>query len=916
MFLATSRLSAETNTWVEDSFTDFADGRLDGGGQNLYVSHDGHVRTIHRFDLNDDGYIDLIFNSTHDSRFFVPATAGFVDVNRRAMTSELTVEGSKRIVLADLNGDDYPEAVFCPNYSGLQNKRRFLPILWGGKDGWPARRSGSPLPVHDASDVAVCDLNADGHPDVATLNGEAWLPGQPSGNIIRIYWGSSEGYLRTRLKDFGVAEAHEIEAGDFDGDGHRDLVISQAGGHPTRVALLVSSSTPSEKGPRRVDTQVNNGEVRSLKVADLNGDEKVDLIFVSASSDLVYLTPSIVDSTRTVPAFPASHIECGDLDGDGHQDLVLTDFTIARAGGGEATGAAGQGGDTVRILWGAADGFSKERVRALTIPNASAAAIGDLDSDGHSDLVVAVYQGETTLKGESVLYFGSGGRELERAAHGFACEGATDVAIVQGTGLLPPRAVFANSLGGTLYEEVPLQLYWGGPDGFDPENVISIPFRSGYESSSADLNLDGFTDLIALNSQHGGALEDPYGGANIFWGSENGFDFEQRRTVVSERLLGTSNVADLNRDGYLDLIFGVFDQYEGQPIPLIIRYGSSEGFRQEDRVTIPSPGRSIGSICADFNKDEWLDIAVSSYYADRARIFWGSSQGFASERQTELAVVAPIGIETADLNGDDHLDLIVGSYRDPLTEGHDMGSTIFYGSADGFRHWEAQRLPGWAPVGHCVADFDADGFLDLFVPHYLGEKTRERIPAYLYWGSRDGFHPRRRTPLICDSSDDALAADFNRDGRLDLAVVCHSKDGSHYTDSLIFYNDGERFANPKITPLPTHGPHWMWLQDMGHIYHRRWEQAYESSVRKLERGYASGTLTYAADVPAGTRIGFAVRSAKTRPALNEKDWRALTDGSFHLNAADRHLQYRATLYSDNGDRYPVLDRVSVALSPQ
>ena len=59
--------SSQAQTWVEDTYEDFADGRLDASGQNIYVSRSGSVRTIHRFDINQDGFIDVIFNSTHDS---------------------------------------------------------------------------------------------------------------------------------------------------------------------------------------------------------------------------------------------------------------------------------------------------------------------------------------------------------------------------------------------------------------------------------------------------------------------------------------------------------------------------------------------------------------------------------------------------------------------------------------------------------------------------------------------------------------------------------------------------------------------------------------------------------------------------------------------------------------------------------
>ena len=79
----------QAETWVEDSYADFADGRLDASGQNVYVSRDGKVRTIHRFDLNDDGHLDLIFNSTHDEYSYIPAAMCTVTRNRQVSQSPL-----------------------------------------------------------------------------------------------------------------------------------------------------------------------------------------------------------------------------------------------------------------------------------------------------------------------------------------------------------------------------------------------------------------------------------------------------------------------------------------------------------------------------------------------------------------------------------------------------------------------------------------------------------------------------------------------------------------------------------------------------------------------------------------------------------------------------------------------------------
>jgi hypothetical protein len=61
-----SRQSEPALAWVEDTFEDFRDGQFSGSGQNLYATKRGAIKTVHRFDLNSDGYIDLTYNSSHD----------------------------------------------------------------------------------------------------------------------------------------------------------------------------------------------------------------------------------------------------------------------------------------------------------------------------------------------------------------------------------------------------------------------------------------------------------------------------------------------------------------------------------------------------------------------------------------------------------------------------------------------------------------------------------------------------------------------------------------------------------------------------------------------------------------------------------------------------------------------------------
>ena len=107
-------------TWIEDSFKDFSDGIFDASGQNIYASLDGKIRTINRFDMNEDGWIDLLFPSTHNRYHFIPATLASVSPDRQVQASDLEVEGSIQAAVSDLNKDGYPDVVFCPNNSGIQ----------------------------------------------------------------------------------------------------------------------------------------------------------------------------------------------------------------------------------------------------------------------------------------------------------------------------------------------------------------------------------------------------------------------------------------------------------------------------------------------------------------------------------------------------------------------------------------------------------------------------------------------------------------------------------------------------------------------------------------------------------------------------------------------------------------------------
>jgi hypothetical protein len=105
----------------------------------------------------------------------------------------------------------------------------------------------------------------------------------------------------------------------------------------------------------------------------------------------------------------------------------------------------------------------------------------------------------------------------------------------------------------------------------------------------------------------------------------------------------------------------------------------------------------------------------------------------------------------------------------------------------------------------------------------------------------------------------------------------------------------------------------MWNTDMGEIYNRKWEQVYTSDIFMWNKKRSGGTISYKAEMPHGTKLKFEVRSAASKNLLNQAAWQPIESGNFKVNESNSCLQYRAIFVSDNGDRYPVLDSVSIAL---
>jgi hypothetical protein len=926
----------------QSTFGEFMQGTLGNGGANLYVSREGRVEVINKRDLNRDGFVDVLFSAGHDvlsgtdafiywgshnytsllpalwkERPLAQVALGLADGN--AAVTRLPAFGGGRSVIADLNRDGYPEIVFCNyihNYPGVRSAF----VYWGGRDGYSVQRR-TELPTSWAAGVAAIDLNGDGFPELVFANEGVEAGAEeisPEGDYDSfIYWGSATGFDAMHPGRLPTRGAVDAAAGDFDGDGHVDLAFLNNSPKAKELQIFFGGS-PAFRDARSQVLPVE--AATSVRAGDLNADGRADLVVTTSSTRFFFEQaagkkapqqaaeifcggPDGFDATRTVrlPTYSARDSWIQDLNGDGWADLV---FANASDGATPEVNSF--------VYAGSKDGFSADRRTELPTLGAAGVTAADLNGDGHPDLIFANSNNRETYDVPSYIYWGSASGYAPYMRSDLQSFGAVSVntADLDRDGKLDVLLVnqYSGKVGG-----VSSHIFWGNPHHYYSTALMtSLAGEGSYGTATADLNGDGWPDLVITNSY----IDVAY----LYWGGADGFSPQRRQELPAPRSW-TCSVADLNKDGYLDLVFT--NQVDDRHVGTIL-WGSKDGYSETGRTVLQLGNRrSLSNVVADLNRDGYLDLVFPDEYFGELQIWWGSADGYSPSR-TWLAPVSAGAVKLADLNGDGHLDFVVTGSFDPKKKSYDTQTRIFWGTPGGtpsFAH--VVNLEAHGAIECAISDLNRDGQLDLVLSNYMSDTTRS-LPLYIYWGRKGGVYSNsNRTDLPAESSAGVQTVDLNQDGYPDIVIHNHLKDGDHAINSYIYWNGPQGFDPARRTELPNFGPHASQMVDAGHLYTRRLEEQYESAPLEVPPGRRVGGLAWTGDLPRRTALKLQLRTAATRAGLSKATWTgAAGKGSFFdrptpqlqpFAGSPRWIQYRVTFTSSDGGDWPVLADVTLAL---
>ena len=599
----------------------------------------------------------------------------------------------------------------------------------------------------------------------------------------------------------------------FNGDGLLDVTVVNRYSPGTLLIGSVSVLSGRFDGQFTLSsTQQTTGGTNWATEADFNNDRHPDIAAVNDDSVIIFMGDGNggFNVNATIPTgFNSVHVIAEDMTGDGNPDIVVTQQYI------------GQSSGRVILLRGNGAGAFTPMTPSPVAQSPIGATTGDFDGDGIPDVVTT-----STLTGNVSFLKGLGdGNFAPRVNSGIGASGSSFVAAADfdRDGQLD-LAVTSEDIGKSLlilhgYGDGTFSVAGSRITGSDPRNpvlcdfdrngwtdiavpnqgsssvsvlynapggVFSVPSNFGTDwgptqASIADLNFDGYCDVITANSAN--SVSVLVGGVGGTLGAPS--------IDAGNSPLGAAT-ADFNGDDNLDLAVANRDDNT-----VSILRGDGEGGMSLSQIM--AVATAPGSLTAgDFNADGFPDLAVasqgtvSSTQNDAVQILYNDTTGGFTLGHTLVVGDLPLEVRTADFNFDGSDDIVVANSR--------TDKVSFYFSEPGNQFSNVKNIRIGSPQRSvAVGDFNSDGMLDVVAGH-MGEN------AFTVLLATPNLSFQTSTPVSLGGTsylDQVAVADLNGDLNDDLAIISQSNDPFGNGTLTILTGTGQGGFNAPFPGLQT-----------------------------------------------------------------------------------------------------------------
>jgi hypothetical protein len=369
--------------------------------------------------------------------------------------------------------------------------------------------------------------------------------------------------------------------------------------------------------------------------------KRVRLSLIAGLSICAAFLPSAFANHRTGTFALPELIAVGDFNGDGNVDLAVnvTGFDMVAIFLGD-----GKGGFTLQ-----------GHVGLDTLPKGLAA--GDMNRDGHLDLVSCTAWGYTMklLLGDGLAGFSPAnvlkgdGEPTRLVLRDFNNDGNLDIAV-------------------NAPDEGKIIIYFGdGKGGFAIPATELEHYPKPFGLAAGNFNGDHNLDIVTTTRT---GINPGTAHLAVLLGDGNG-DFTQSAFLPVMSRPSSVQVADLNRDGKLDIVAAGAEPHNGEGNFVATYLGDGAGHATLKQAISLGSGNLKGDIAVgDFNEDGIPDVAYpltstsSGTHSQTVLIFFGDGTGKLVAGPSVTVGNEPHTVVTADFNKDGHLDLAVTNRTD------------------------------------------------------------------------------------------------------------------------------------------------------------------------------------------------------------------------------------------------------------